>query len=105
MAFWGTFHDLGKDLALGQLRRTTQRLVRVLRGVGDGARGFLVILVGVYLVKAGAAASPTQAKSVDESLKALVRHPYGAVLIGLVAFGLLCFAVYSFFDARLRRID
>jgi len=46
----------------------------------------------------------TQAKSVDESLKALVHHPYGAIVIGLVALGLLSYALFSFFDARLRRL-
>ena len=104
LAVWGIVHHFEKDLALERVHRKTQQLVKALGGMGDAARGFLVILVGIYLIKAGAAANPTQAKSVDESLKALVRHPYGAIVIGLVALGLLCFAVYSFFDARLRRL-
>lgn len=104
LAIWGIFHRFEKDLALEQVRRNTQRLVKVTGGAGDVARGFLVVLVGIYLLKAGIAANPKQAKSVDESLKTLVGHPYGAVLIGLVAIGLLCFALCSFFDARLRRI-
>jgi hypothetical protein len=84
LAIWGIGHQFEKDLA--------------------AARAFLVILVGIYLIKAGAASNPTQAKSVDESLKALVHHPYGAIAIGLVALGLVCFAFYSFVDARLRRL-
>ena len=76
----------------------------MLGGMGDAARGFLVVLVGIYLIEAGAASNPAQAKSVDGSLRALVHHPYGAIVIGLVALGLLCFSFYSFFDARLRRL-
>ena len=104
LAIWGIVHRLEKDLALDRIGRRTQQLVKVLGGMGDAARGFLVILVGIYVIKAGAASNPTQAKSVDESLKALVHHPFGAIAIGLVALGLLCFAFYSFFDARLRRL-
>jgi uncharacterized membrane protein YidH (DUF202 family) len=104
LAIWGIVHRFEKDLALERIGRKTQQLVKVLGGMGDAARGFLVILVGIYLIKAGFASNPNQAKSVDESLKALVHHPYGAIAIGLVALGLLCFAFYSFFDARLRRL-
>jgi uncharacterized membrane protein YidH (DUF202 family) len=104
LAIWGIGHHFEKDLALERTGRRTHQLVKVLGGMGDAARAFLVILVGIYLIKAGAASNPTQAKSVDESLKALVHHPYGAIAIGLVALGLLCFAFYSFFDARLRRL-
>ncbi len=104
LAIWGILHHFEKDLALERIGRKTQHLVKVLVGMGDAARGFLVILVGIYFIKAGAASNPTQAKSVDESLKALVHHSYGALAIGLVALGLLFFAFYSFFDARLRRL-
>ena len=44
------------------------------------------------------------AKSVDETLRALVHHPFGAVAIGVIALGLLAFGVFSFFDACLRRL-
>jgi uncharacterized membrane protein YidH (DUF202 family) len=104
LAIWGIVHHFEKDLALERIGRRTHQVVKVLGGMGDAARGFLVILVGVYLIEAGAASNPAQAKSMDESLKALVHHPYGAIVIGLVAVGLLCFAFYSFFDARLRRL-
>ena len=104
LAIWGIVHHFEKDLALERIGRRTQQLVKVLGGMGDAARGFLIILVGIYLIKAGATSNPAQAKSVDESLKALVHHPYGAIVIGLVALGLLCFALSSFFDARLRRL-
>ena len=104
LAIWGIVHRFEKDLALERIGRRTRQLVKMLGGMGDAARGFLVILVGIYLIEAGEASNPTQAKSVDESLKALVHDPYGAIVLGLVALGLLCFAPYSFFDAGLRRL-
>ena len=52
----------------------------------------------------GVTSDPAQAKSVDQTLRALVYHPFGAVAIGAIALGLLAFGVFSFFDARLRRL-
>ena len=87
-------------------RSTSQRAaeVRTLSAFGNLARGFLVALVGWYLVEAGSAGKASQAKTVDAALKALAHEAYGAAIIGLVAVGLLCFGLYSFFEARLRRL-
>jgi hypothetical protein len=101
---WGLFRRYEKDLALERVSRPWQRTIRILGGFGDLARGSLVVLFGVYLVAAGVTANPAQAKSVDDALKALVHHPFGAVAIGVIALGLFAFGVFSFFDARLRRL-
>ncbi len=104
LALWGLFHRYSKSLAMERLGRGWQRTVRALGSLGDLARGFLLGLVGAYLIVTAASGNPSQAKSVDQALKTLVHHSYGSVLIGLVALGLLCFGIFSFFDARLRRL-
>lgn len=104
LALWGLLHRYSKSLALERLSRNWQRTVRTLGSLGDLARGFLLGLVGTYLIGTAASGDPSQAKGVDQALKSLVHHPYGAFLIGAVALGLLCFGLYSFFDARLRRL-
>lgn len=53
---------------------------------------------------ASKATKATKAKSVDAALQSLAHQEYGAVLLGVVAFGLVCFSVYSFFEAGLRRL-
>lgn len=104
LAAWGLLHRYDKNLALERLSRPWQRAIRVLGGFGDLARGSLVALFGVYLLEAGVTSNPLQAKSVDQTLRALVHHPFGAVAIGAIALGLLSFGIFSFFDARLRRL-
>ncbi len=104
LAAWGIFHRYAKNLALECVSRPWQTAVRVLGGFGDLARGSLIALFGVYLIDAGVTSNPAQAKSVDQTLRALVHHPFGAVAIGAIALGLLSFGVFSFFDARLRRL-
>ena len=78
--------------------------MKVLGGLGDLSRGALLALVGIYLVEAAATSNPAQAKSVDQGLRSLVHHPYGALAIYFITLGLLAFGIFSFFDARLRRL-
>ena len=104
LSLWGVFHCYSKSLAMERVSRGWQRTIQSLGGLGNVARGFLIALVGSYLIDTAASGDPLQAKGLDQALKALIRHSYGAVLIGAVALGLLCFGLYSFCEARLRRI-
>jgi hypothetical protein len=104
LAIWGFAHDYAKDVALELLRPPLRVGLRALGALGDLARGFLVALVGAYLLNAAALVRPSRAKSVDSALRSLLHTSEGPVLIGLVATGLSCFALYSFAESRLRRL-
>ena len=104
LGLWGIFHRYSKSLALERLSRGWRRTIRTLGSLGDLARGFLVALVGAYLIGTAVSGNASQAKGVDQALKTLIHHSYGAILIGFLALGLLCYGMYSFFDARLRRL-
>jgi hypothetical protein len=101
---WGLVHRYDKNLALERLSGPWRTAVRVLGGFGDLARGSLLALFGVYLIDAAVTSNPSQAKSVDQTLRTLVHHSFGALAIGVIALGLATYGVYSFFDARLRRL-
>jgi hypothetical protein len=105
LATWGIGHKYEKSLAMERVGTQTRTLIKVVGAAGDVARGTLVFLVGLYLMEAAVTSNPGRSKSIDESLKALVHHPFGVVAIGVVALGLLCFGVFSFFEARLRRVS
>ena len=90
LAGWGLLHPYNKNLAMECVSRSWQLTVRVLGGFGDVARGSLIALFGVYLIAAGTTSNPAKAKSVDQTLRDLVHQPFGAVAIGVIAFGLLC---------------
>ena len=104
LGLWGILHRSSTNLDLGRVTQGWRRTVRALEALGDLARGFLLASVGAYLIGTAASDNPSQAKGIDQALKALVGHPYGAILIGTVALGLFCFGAYSFFDAWLRRL-
>jgi hypothetical protein len=71
---------------------------------GDAARGLLVLLLSIYLLEAAVTNNPSRAKGAGQALGALDRLPAGPALLLLVAAGLGCFALYSLFEARYRRV-
>jgi Domain of Unknown Function (DUF1206) len=72
--------------------------------VGHLARMIVFGLVGVFLIKAAVDYNPSAAIGLDGALRKLAAQTYGSVLLGLVAAGLIAFALYSLSDARYRRI-
>ena len=93
-----------KELELGQARARTRRVVRWLGKFGGIARGAVFVTAGIFLVVAAIEARPQQAKGIDSSLRALASTPLGPWLLVLVAIGLIMFGLFSFCQARWRRL-
>jgi Domain of Unknown Function (DUF1206) len=75
-----------------------------LSSVGLLARFVVFSLIGVFLVKAAYEYEAKEAIGLDGALQKIVRASYGPVLLGVVAAGLLCYALFCFFEARYRRV-
>jgi Domain of Unknown Function (DUF1206) len=71
---------------------------------GHVARMVVFGLIGVFLIKAAVEYNPNKAVGLDGALATLANHSYGSYLLGIVAAGLVAFAIYSLSDARYRRI-
>ncbi len=72
--------------------------------VGHAARGAVAALAGLLLVKAAKDFNPQEAKGVDGTLRTIVAQPYGRLLLLLAAAGLAAFGLFSFVEARYRRL-
>jgi hypothetical protein len=92
------------DSKVEEMGPTVRTWIGRIGTVGHVARGVVFGLVGIFLVKAAIDYNPRAAVGLDGALAKLVHHPYGAVLLGVVAAGLVAFAVFSLSDARYRRI-
>jgi hypothetical protein len=68
------------------------------------SRGVVFAIIGGFLVYAGITVNPDQARGVGGALSWLQQQSYGSILLGLIAIGLLGFALYSFLQARYRII-
>jgi uncharacterized membrane protein len=66
---------------------------------GTAARGFVFGLVGVLVCTAAFQSNPSQPVGFDAALSSLMHQPYGIILLGIVAVGLIAFGIYSMLSA------
>jgi Domain of Unknown Function (DUF1206) len=79
-------------------------------GGGAGVAGhlarFVVFgLIGVFVTKAAIDFNPKDAIGLDGALQKLSQASYGAYLLGLTAFGLVCYGIFCLVDARYRDVS
>ncbi len=87
-----------------EMSRQVKRGFTAIGVFGHLARMVVFGLVGFGLIKAAIDYNPRSAIGLDGALNKLVHKSYGPVLLGVVAAGLIGFAVYSIADARYRKI-
>jgi Domain of Unknown Function (DUF1206) len=92
------------DLELPRMSENERRTATSLGTAGHAARGVVFALIGVFLVKAALEYEPREAIGIDGALKELAGQPYGSVLLGLVAAGLLLYGLYCLVEARYRKL-
>jgi hypothetical protein len=103
-AYKGVTHDFLEDSKTEQMGPRIRPWITFIGTFGHLARAVVFGLVGVFLIKAAVDYNPDKAVGVDGALAKLQGQSYGSLLLGIVAAGLIAFAVYSISDARYRRI-
>jgi hypothetical protein len=93
-----------KRMDFGGASFGTRSLVEKLGVVGGVARGTVVAVAGVFLIIAAVRFSPSKAEGIDGSLRAFAHTPLGPFLLILVALGLIAFGLFSWCEARWRRV-
>lgn len=101
LALRGQFRDDNKTEQMGHEQR---RWFTILGQVGLIARALVFAIIGWFLARAAVDFDPHKAISVDGALRRVATQPYGSWLLGGVASGLIVFAVFSFAEARYRRL-
>lgn len=71
---------------------------------GYAALGVVEAIVGIFLIIAAVRHSASQAKGLSGALQVLIHQPFGPVLLAVVALGLIAYGVFSFVQARYRRM-
>jgi hypothetical protein len=87
--------------SMGPTARTwTERLGRF----GYAAQGVVLGEIGLFLIIAARQHNAHQAKGIGGSLSLLDHQSYGHVLLAIVAIGLIAYGIYSWLQARFRRV-
>lgn len=105
VAVWNVYRALSSSFMkrLHPPPRMTTAVESVGR-VGMCARGVVFGLIAWFLAKAALEYDPKEAVGLDGALARLAAQPYGAALLGIVAAGLVAFALYCFAEARYREV-
>jgi hypothetical protein len=103
-AYRGISRAFLHDSKTEEMRPEVRHFVARIGTVGHLARAVVFGLVGVFLIKAAVDYNARAAVGLDGALAKVQHQTYGHFMLGLVACGLLAFALYSISDARYRRI-
>jgi hypothetical protein len=72
--------------------------------VGLVARGIVFGIIGLFLIQAAWWARAEEARGLSGALHALEEQPHGPLVLGAVALGLVAYGLYTFVEARYRRM-
>jgi hypothetical protein len=100
----GLSKDFLKDSKTEQMSDGVRMWITGIGMFGHLARMVVFGLIGIFLIRAAVDYSASKAVGLDGALAKLANHSYGSYLLGIVATGLIAFALYSLSDARYRRI-
>jgi len=81
-----------------------RRWIRQLGRIGTIARGFVFVITGLLVVSAAWTDNASKATGLDGAVKTLLNQRFGALLLGVVATGLIIFGIYGLAEARYRHI-
>jgi hypothetical protein len=96
--------DFHKALNLDSIPQPYQNWAVVSGRWGYAARGIVFAIVGGFFLEAALHANAQQAKGLGSALDLLAQQPYGPLLLGIVAAGLIAYGVFMLVEARYRRI-
>jgi hypothetical protein len=100
-AWQGKFDD---DLDAQRLRSEAGGWPLLIGRVGTSARGVLLTVMGVLLLRAGFDSSPSKAGGMADSMWTIFAQPYGAWLLAAAAVGLACFGFFQLLHSRYARL-
>lgn len=93
-----------EQLKMWEIPKARQHFVTIVAGFGLLTRMLLFSIIGWFLVRAAVGHDPKQAIGLDGALQKLASEPFGQILLGVAAVGLLAYAAYRAVEARYRTV-
>jgi uncharacterized protein DUF1206 len=108
-ALWNVYRGLSRNFEdkwrTGRMSERERRWGGRAGVAGHLARAVVFGLIGVFVVKAALDYNPKDAIGLDGALHKLANAGYGPYLLGLTAFGLVCYGLFCLVDARYRDVS
>ncbi|HWL40535.1 MAG TPA: DUF1206 domain-containing protein [Gemmatimonadaceae bacterium] len=80
------------------------RFLTIAARFGTLARGLILAISGVLVMRAAATRQPAQTGDIGDALSAVETTPFGAWLLGVAALGFIAYGVYQLAKVRHRRV-
>ncbi|MEK0097999.1 DUF1206 domain-containing protein [Streptomyces sp. A475] len=93
-----------KHLKVSDMSQKTLKMVNFLGMFGGSCRGAVFAVAGGFAVAAALKHKPGKAKGMDDTLRSFADTPAGPWLLVLIALGLAAFGVFSWANARWRKV-
>lgn len=77
---------------------------RRIGSVGIGARGAVIIIIGIFVIQAAATTNPEEVGGLGGALAAIANQPYGRWLLAATAVGLVAYGLFTMVLARYREL-
>jgi hypothetical protein len=94
-----------KKIKMNQMSDSEKKWTLYSGRCGIAARGVVFSIIGIFLIQAAHASNPNRAIGLAGALEALAQQPYGSLILGIVALGLIAYGIYNFVLARYRQIS
>ncbi|MFH8756029.1 DUF1206 domain-containing protein [Streptomyces atroolivaceus] len=104
MAYRAVTRRYHKHLKMGEMTKKVRQAVDVTGVFGGTVRGAVFATAGGFAVAAAVQHEPGRAKGMDDTLRSFTETPAGPWLLVLIALGLAAFGLFSWANARYRKI-
>lgn len=94
-----------KKLKLSEMSQTEETWATRIGRFGLISKGIVSVIVGYFFAQAVRSADASQARTTGGALQAIQQQPFGAVLMGIIAAGLIAYGIHLLVQARYRRIS
>ncbi len=100
----GIKQDFMPTLRTGEMPATVRKLTPRLGVAAHVTKGAILALVGYFFVQAAVTYDPQKARGLDAALREVSQQSWGRVVLVIIAIGLLAYAVFTFLEARYRKV-
>lgn len=104
IAFRAVTRKYRKHLKMSEMSKNIRRAVNFTGMFGGTARGAVFATAGGFAVAAAVRHEPGRAKGMDDTLRSFTETPAGPWLLVLIGLGLAAFGVFSWANARWRKV-
>ncbi|MGB2926882.1 MAG: DUF1206 domain-containing protein [Limnothrix sp.] len=94
-----------RKLNLKSISEETEKWLMTVARFGLFAKGIVSTIIGYFLISAAKSFDSNQTKSTEGALQVIQQQPYGAILVGIIAVGMVSYGGYYVIQARYRKIS